>query len=55
MAGFKAIFDLAQKQLRTMFGMQMIELPIKDRSLLTLDQKRRGSFSPCSRHSVTHV
>lgn len=42
MRNFKVVFDLAQKQLRTIFGMQLVEQPTKDRSLLSLDQKRKG-------------
>jgi hypothetical protein len=43
-ARFSPIFDLAQTQLRTVFGMEMVELPTKDRAHLTLDQKRKGLF-----------
>jgi len=42
MRNFRAVFDLAQKQLRTIFGMQLVEQPTRDRSLLSLDQKRKG-------------
>lgn len=41
-ARFAPVFDLAQTQLRTVFGMEMVELPTKDRAHLTLDQKRKG-------------
>lgn len=39
------MFAGAQKQLRATFGMEMIELPTKDRNLLTTEQKRKGMFS----------
>jgi len=39
---FKKVFNGAQLQLRTVFGMEMVELPAKDRNLLTADQKRKG-------------
>jgi hypothetical protein len=35
---FKRVFDAAQIQLRTKFGMQMVELPTKERT--TLKDKR---------------
>lgn len=38
---FKAVFDGAQKALRSRFGMQMVELPAKER--VTISQ-RRGKF-----------
>jgi hypothetical protein len=41
---FKKVFAGAQKQLRATFGMEMVELPTKDRSLMTADQKRKGMF-----------
>ncbi|RKU45401.1 hypothetical protein DL546_005046 [Coniochaeta pulveracea] len=44
-ARFSPIFDLAQTQLRTVFGMEMVELPTKDRAHLTLDQKRKAAKS----------
>jgi hypothetical protein len=39
---FKKVFAGAQKQLRATFGMEMVELPARDRSLMTAEQKRRG-------------
>lgn len=39
---FKPVFAGAQTQLRATFGMEMVELPTKDRSLLSMEQKRRG-------------
>lgn len=41
---FKKVFAGAQKQLRATFGMEMVEVPTKDRNLLTAEQKRRGMF-----------
>jgi hypothetical protein len=42
-APFKRIFDGAQTQLRTKFGMEMTELPQKEKVTL---KDRRGEFSP---------
>lgn len=39
---FKRIFEGAQKQLRQTFGMHMVELPVKDRAIMTTEQKRKG-------------
>jgi melanoma-associated antigen len=41
---FKRVFHGAQKQLRATFGMEMVELPNRDRNLMTAEQKRKGSF-----------
>jgi hypothetical protein len=41
---FKKVFAGAQKQLRATFGMEMVELPTKDRTLMTAEQKRKGKF-----------
>lgn len=53
MRNFRVVFDLAQKQLRTVFGMQLVEQPTKDRSLLSLDQKRKGKSTPIYSPSYT--
>ncbi|KAH8907402.1 MAGE-domain-containing protein [Coniochaeta sp. PMI_546] len=53
MRNFKVVFDLAQKQLRTIFGMQLVEQPTKDRSLLSLDQKRKAAKSQKSSGPAT--
>lgn len=43
---FKAVFEGAQKELRARFGMQMAELPGKEK--VTISQ-RRGEFTiPCN-------
>ncbi|KAL2020238.1 hypothetical protein VTK56DRAFT_8664 [Thermocarpiscus australiensis] len=42
---FKKVFAGAQKQLRATFGMEMVELPSKDRNLLTTEQKRKAAKS----------
>lgn len=39
------MFAGAQKQLRATFGMEMVELPSKDRNLMTTEQKRKGKFA----------
>jgi len=41
---FKQVFDEAQDQLRQKFGMEMIELPSKEK---TTKKARIGSTSPC--------
>jgi hypothetical protein len=35
---FKRIFDLSQKQLRTKFGMALVELPVREKT--TMKEKR---------------
>jgi len=55
---FKKVFDGAQENLRAIFGMEMIELPTKDRKILTMEQKRKGGFSlvaVCSAASATNT
>ncbi|KXX82614.1 Non-structural maintenance of chromosome element 3 [Madurella mycetomatis] len=42
---FRKVFAGAQKQLRATFGMEMVELPTKDRSLMTTEQKRKAAKS----------
>lgn len=37
---FRRVFEGAQKTLRQVFGMEMVELPVKDK--LTKDEKRKG-------------
>lgn len=54
MRNFRVVFDLAQKQLRTVFGMQLVEQPTKDRSLLSLEQKRKGT-SPDPLYRTTYT
>ena len=41
---FKQVFDEAQEQLRKKFGMEMIELPSKEK---TTKKARIGNISPC--------
>ena len=50
---FKKVFAGAQKQLRATFGMEMIELPSRDRNLLTVEQKRKGAFAACVKASFS--
>lgn len=40
---FKTVFETAQKQLRTVFGMELTELPAREK--VTVAQ-RRGEFAP---------
>lgn len=37
---FKKVFALAQEQLRRIFGMEMRQLPVREK--LTLEEKRKG-------------
>lgn len=37
---FRRVFEGAQKTLRTVFGMEMVELPVRDK--LTKEEKRKG-------------
>ena len=39
---FKKVFALAQQQLRTVFGMEMRQLPVREK--LTLEEKRKGEI-----------
>ncbi|KAK3901643.1 MAGE family-domain-containing protein [Staphylotrichum tortipilum] len=50
---FKKVFAGAQKQLRATFGMEMVELPTKDRSLLTTEQKRKAAARSQSQKEPT--
>ncbi len=53
---FKKVFAGAQKQLRATFGMEMVELPTKDRNLMTTEQRRKGKCSMgCHLISVDHA
>ena len=46
---FKTIFAEAQHELRTTFGMEMTELPTKEK--VTISQKRGMLIKPSSRNS----
>lgn len=54
---FKRVFEGAQKTLRQVFGMEMVELPMKDR--LTKEEKRKGEHALFSdrhaQHSLRHL
>lgn len=41
---FRRVFEGAQKTLRQVFGMEMVELPVKDK--LTKEEKRKGKHMP---------
>jgi hypothetical protein len=43
---FKAVFDQAQLDLQAVFGMELRELPAKDK--VTLQQRRGEAMSPCA-------
>ncbi|KAL8393360.1 hypothetical protein RB595_003218 [Gaeumannomyces hyphopodioides] len=42
---FKKVFEGAQKQLQVVFGMEMVELPVRDKSTLSVDEQRRVAKS----------
>ncbi|KLU92057.1 hypothetical protein MAPG_11004 [Magnaporthiopsis poae ATCC 64411] len=42
---FKKVFEGAQKQLQVVFGMQMVELPVRDKSTLSVEEQRRAAKS----------
>lgn len=41
---FRRVFDGAQNTLRLVFGMEMVELPVRDK--LTKEEKRKGEHCP---------
>ncbi|KAK3393125.1 MAGE family-domain-containing protein [Podospora didyma] len=51
---FKKVFSGAQKQLRGTFGMEMVELPTRDRNLLTADQKRKAAKSQNQKEATSN-
>ncbi|EAQ89927.1 hypothetical protein CHGG_06546 [Chaetomium globosum CBS 148.51] len=52
---FKKVFAGAQKQLQATFGMEMIELPTKDRNLLTTEQKRKAAKSQSQKEPTSNA
>ncbi|KAK3396073.1 MAGE family-domain-containing protein [Sordaria brevicollis] len=52
---FKKVFAGAQKQLRAIFGMEMVELPTRDRSLLTVEQKRKATKSQSQKEPTSNA
>ncbi|KAL1843890.1 hypothetical protein VTJ49DRAFT_6833 [Mycothermus thermophilus] len=52
---FKKVFAGAQKQLRATFGMEMVELPTKDRSLMTTEQKRKAAKSQSQKEPTSNA
>lgn len=52
---FKKVFNSAQQQLRVIFGMEMVELPIKDRSLMTAEQKRKAAKSQSQKETTSNA
>jgi hypothetical protein len=42
---FRKVFEGAQRQLMGVFGMEMMELPAKDKAIMSLEQKRKGESS----------
>ncbi|KAK4125048.1 MAGE-domain-containing protein [Parathielavia appendiculata] len=52
---FKRVFAGAQKQLRATFGMEMVELPTKDRNLMTAEQKRKAAKSQTQKEPTSNT
>jgi len=52
---FKKVFANAQRQLRATFGMEMIELPARDRNLMTADQKRKAAKSQSQKEATSNA
>ncbi|KAK0669562.1 MAGE family-domain-containing protein [Cercophora samala] len=52
---FKTVFAGAQKQLRAVFGMEMVELPARDKNLMTMDQKRKAAKSQSQREPTSNA
>ncbi|KAL2142457.1 hypothetical protein VTI28DRAFT_1166 [Corynascus sepedonium] len=52
---FKKVFAGAQRQLRATFGMEMIELPTKDRSLMTTEQKRKAARTQSQKEASSNA
>ncbi|KAI6369987.1 hypothetical protein MCOR25_004330 [Pyricularia grisea] len=42
---FRNVFEGAQKQLRAVFGMEMVELPVRDKTTLSVEEQRRAAKS----------
>ncbi|KAK0729690.1 MAGE family-domain-containing protein [Lasiosphaeris hirsuta] len=51
---FKKVFAGAQKQLRATFGMEMVELPAKDRTLMSAEQKRKAAKSQTQKEPTSN-
>ncbi|CCC08804.1 hypothetical protein SMACR_05444 [Sordaria macrospora] len=51
---FKKVFAGAQKQLRAALGMEMVELPTRDRNLLTVEQKRKATKSQSQKEPTSN-
>jgi NACalpha-BTF3-like transcription factor len=49
---FKKTFEAAQKQLRSKFGMEMVELPAREK--VTMKEKRGQSIISTERPVLTH-
>ncbi|KAK0633650.1 MAGE family-domain-containing protein [Immersiella caudata] len=52
---FRKVFNGAQEQLRAKFGMEMVELPVRDRNLLTADQKRKAAKSQSQKEAASNA
>ncbi|KAM7205619.1 MAGE family domain containing protein [Rhypophila sp. PSN 637] len=52
---FKKVFAGAQKQLKATFGMEMVELPARDRNLMTTDQKRKAAKSQSQKEPTSNA
>ncbi|KAK4649573.1 uncharacterized protein QC761_120190 [Podospora bellae-mahoneyi] len=52
---FKTAFAGAQKQLRAVFGMEMVELPARDKNLMTTEQKRKAAKSQSQKEATSNA
>ncbi|KAM7208937.1 Non-structural maintenance of chromosome element 3 [Naviculisporaceae sp. PSN 640] len=52
---FKKVFAGAQRQLRAAFGMEMVELPTRDRNLMTTEQKRKAAKSQSQKEPTSNA
>ncbi|KAK4189204.1 MAGE family-domain-containing protein [Podospora australis] len=52
---FKKVFAGAQRQLQATFGMELVELPVKDKALLTMEQKRKAARSQSAREATSNT
>ncbi|KAK3996983.1 MAGE family-domain-containing protein [Cladorrhinum sp. PSN332] len=50
---FQKVFAGAQRQLQATFGMEMVELPVKDRALMTTEQKRKAAKSQSQKETTS--
>ncbi|KAK1758454.1 Non-structural maintenance of chromosome element 3 [Echria macrotheca] len=52
---FRKVFEGAQTQLREVCGMEMVELPTRDRNLMTTEQKRKAAKSQSQKEATSNA